>query len=158
MIQKARSSPAVKIREAGLRDLNEMQRLECVCFDTEAFTKYQLRYLLTTPTAVSLVAEVDGHFAGFVIGIINRNRYGTYGRIYTLDVDDPFRGLGIGTRLTEALLERLKEAGCGKCFLEVREDNKSAVALYLKLGFEKKYFIPHYYAPDVHAIKMWKNL
>jgi len=157
MEQKSRSG-LVRIREAGLKDLPEMQRLEMVCFDTEAFTKFQLRYLLTTPTAISLAGEIDGDFVGFVIGIINRNRFGTYGRIYTLDVDDRFRSRGIGTRLTEALLERFRHADCEKCFLEVRENNDSAIALYTRLGFEKKHLIPHYYAPGIHAIKMRKNL
>lgn len=146
------------IRNAELGDLSEMQRLERVCFDVEAFSRFQLRYLLTSPTAISLAAEVNGRFAGFVIGIINRNRYGTYGRIYTLDVDDGFRGKGAGTSLTSALLERFKAAGCEKCFLEVRESNDSAIALYSKLGFEKKHLIPHYYAENVHAIKMKKDL
>jgi ribosomal-protein-alanine N-acetyltransferase len=148
----------VHVRQAGTKDLAEMQRLEQMCFDTEAFSKFQLRYLLGTRTAVSLAAEVDGHFAGFVIGIMNRNRFGTYGRIYTLDVDTAYRARGIGRMLTCCLLERLKQAGCERCFLEVRVDNHSAIRLYQHLGFEKKNIIVNYYAPGVHAIKMKKDL
>ena len=148
----------VHVRQAGTKDLAEMQRLEQMCFDTEAFSKFQLRYLLGTRTAVSLAAEVDGHFAGFVIGIMNRNRFGTYGRIYTLDVDTGYRARGIGRMLTCCLLERLKQAGCERCFLEVRVDNHSAIRLYEHLGFEKKNIIVNYYAPGVHAIKMKKDL
>lgn len=148
----------VHVRQAGTKDLAEMQRLELMCFDTEAFSKFQLRYLLSTRTAVSLAAEVDGHFAGFVIGIMNRNRFGTYGRIYTLDVDTAYRARGIGRMLTCCLLEKLKEAGCERCFLEVRVDNHSAIRLYEHLGFEKKNIIVNYYAPGVHAIKMKKDL
>jgi ribosomal-protein-alanine N-acetyltransferase len=157
MQQNIGSAP-VKIREAGPKDLSEMQRLERMCFDVEAFSKFQLRYLVTTPTGISLAAEIDGKFAGFIIGIINRNRYGTYGRIYTLDVDTSFRGKGTGTELTKALLEKFRAVGCEKCFLEVREDNDNAIALYHKLGFENKHIIPHYYAENVHAIKMRKDL
>lgn len=157
-MQQQIGSSSLRIREAGLKDLPEMQRLECMCFDTEAFSKFQLRYLLTSPTGISLAAEIDSQFAGFIIGILNRNRYGTYGRIYTLDVDNGFRGKGIGTSLTEELMVRFKTAGCEKCFLEVRESNDSAIALYLKMGFEKKHIIPHYYAQDIHAIKMRKDL
>jgi ribosomal-protein-alanine N-acetyltransferase len=152
------SAPRVRIRTAGTKDLAAMQRLELMCFDAEAFSKFQLRYLLSTRTAISLAAEVDGYFAGFVIGIMNRNRFGTYGRIYTLDVDQGYRDRGIGKMLTISLLERLKLAGCEKCFLEVRVDNDSAIALYERLGFEKKNVIFDYYAPGVHAIKMKKDL
>ncbi len=135
-----------------------MQRLELMCFDTEAFSKFQLRYLLGTRTAISLAAEVDGYMAGFVIGIMNRNRFGTYGRIYTLDVDENYRGHGIGSQLTSKLLEQLRLAGCEKCFLEVRVNNFSAIKLYERLGFEKKNMVFDYYAPGVHAIKMKKDL
>ena len=161
MIKKATASefaPRVHIRPAGTKDLAAMQRLELMCFDAEAFSKFQLRYLLSTRTAISLAAEVDGYFAGFVIGIINRNRFGTYGRIYTLDVDEGYRDRGIGKTLTISLLERLKLAGCERCFLEVRVDNHSALALYEHLGFEQKHVIPDYYSPGVHAIKMKKDL
>lgn len=151
-------APHVTIRPAGTKDLSEMQRLEQMCFDAEAFSKFQLRYLLGTRTAISLAAEVDGYFAGFVIGIINRNRFGTYGRIYTLDVDEGYRDRGIGKLLTRTLLERLKQKGCERCFLEVRVDNHSAIALYEHLGFEKKNLIFNYYAPGVHAIKMKLDL
>lgn len=161
MLENARertAAPAINIRAASLKDLNEMQRLERMCFDTEAFSKFQLRYLLNTKTAFSLAAEVDGNFAGFIIGITNRNRFGTYGRIYTLDVDETYRGLGIGSNLTRSLLDHLTYAGCQKCFLEVRVDNTNAIALYEKIGFERKHIILHYYSPGVHAIKMKKEL
>jgi ribosomal-protein-alanine N-acetyltransferase len=161
MLGKARERirvPEIRVRAAGLKDLNEMQRLERMCFDTEAFSKFQLRYLLNTKTAISLASEVDGSFAGFIIGIMNRNRFGTYGRIYTLDVDEACRGMGIGSLLTDQLLGRLAEAGCRKCFLEVRVDNHSAISLYEKMGFERKHLILHYYSPGVHAIKMKKEL
>ncbi len=159
MLEKAREiTPRVSIRPAGTRDLPGMQRLELMCFDTEAFSKFQLRYLLGTRTAISLAAEVDGYMAGFVIGIMNRNRFGTYGRIYTLDVDESYRGHGIGSQLTSTLLEQLRLAGCEKCFLEVRVNNFSAIKLYERLGFEKKNMVFDYYAPGVHAIKMKKDL
>jgi ribosomal-protein-alanine N-acetyltransferase len=161
MLEKAsvrEFAPPVSIRPAGTKDLAEMQRLEEMCFDTEAFSKFQLRYLLGTRTAVSLAAEVDGYFAGFVIGIMNRNRFGTYGRIYTLDVDRGYRTRGIGKLLTQNLLDRLKKAGCERCFLEVRVDNYNAISLYEHLGFEKKNMVYDYYAPGVHAIKMKLDL
>lgn len=159
MLENAREiTSRVSIRPARTKDLPGMQRLEQMCFDTEAFSKFQLRYLLSTRTAISLAADVDGYMAGFVIGIMNRNRFGTYGRIYTLDVDEGYRGHGIGSQLTHTLLEDLRLAGCEKCFLEVRVNNYSAIKLYERLGFEKKNIIVDYYAPGVHAIKMKKDL
>jgi len=155
---ECRNVPGVVIRDAKDDDLEDMYRLEQMCFDIEAFSTHQLQYLINTRTAISYVAEYDGAFAGFIIGLTNRNRFGKYGRVYTLDVDDRFRRLGIGTMLIEALIEDLRMAKCSRCFLEVKLDNVRAIPLYEKLGFEKCRMVPDYYSPGIHALKMKKQL
>lgn len=50
-------------------------------------------------------------------------------------VDIEARGNGIGTRLIQELLARVQRAGGNSIFLEVRETNVAARALYEKLGF-----------------------
>lgn len=99
----------IRIRAAKDDDVEKMYRLEQICFDIEAFSTHQLQYLINTKTAVSFVAEYDGDLAGFVIGLTNRNRFGKYGRVYTLDVDDRFRRMGIATMLLDSLTERLRQ-------------------------------------------------
>jgi ribosomal-protein-alanine N-acetyltransferase len=146
------------IRKAKDDDVEKMYRLEQICFDIEAFSTHQLQYLINTKTAFSFVAEYQGDFAGFVIGLTNRNRFGRYGRVYTLDVDDRFRRLGIASTLLSALTESLRHAGCNKCFLEVKLDNDSAIPLYEKMGFERSRIVPNYYSSGVHALKMKKSL
>ena len=154
----SRSVPGVIIRAAKDIDVDNMYRLEQMCFDIEAFSTHQLQYLINTKTAISYVAEYNGDFAGFIIGLTNRNRFGKYGRVYTLDVDDRFRRLGIGTVLIEALLRDLRQAKCSRCFLEVKLDNSRAIPLYQKLGFERCRIVPDYYSPGIHAVKMKKQL
>jgi [ribosomal protein S18]-alanine N-acetyltransferase len=146
------------IRAARDTDVDNMYRLEQMCFDVEAFSTHQLQYLINTRTAISFVAEYNGAFAGFIIGLTNRNRFGKYGRVYTLDVDDRFRRLGIGTVLIEALLGDLRRARCSRCFLEVKIDNSKAINLYEKIGFERCRIVPDYYSPGVNALKMKKQL
>ena len=148
----------IVIRAADIGDADAMLCLEQECFDVEAFSIHQLRYLINTGTSLSYVAEYNGGIAGFIIGITSRNRSGKYGRIYTLDVGRDFRRMGVATALVESLLDGFKKCGCSRCFLEVRMDNARALSLYEKLGFERKYVIPDYYAPGVHAIKMKKHL
>jgi RimJ/RimL family protein N-acetyltransferase len=46
-----------------------------------------------------------------------------------------FRGKGIGTALMRATLDRARAAGLTRIELSVREDNRSAAALYEKFGF-----------------------
>ena len=148
----------ISIRAAKDDDVEKMYRLEQMCFDIEAFSTHQLQYLINTKTAISYVAEANGQFAGFIIGLTNRNRFGRYGRVYTLDVDDSFRRMGIAMTLMDSLMQSLKEAGCTSCFLEVKMDNGRAIPLYEKMGFTRSRIVPNYYSNGVHALKMKKSL
>lgn len=58
-------------------------------------------------------------------------------RILSVAVNPSFQGKGIGKKLTEIGIESLKKRGADKIRLEVRPDNKPAVAVYEKLGFKK---------------------
>ena len=49
-----------------------------------------------------------------------------------------YRGLGIGSRLLEKVIEKAKEFGLEKIELHVYTSNKPAVALYRKFGFEEE--------------------
>jgi ribosomal protein S18 acetylase RimI-like enzyme len=48
----------------------------------------------------------------------------------------PFRGRGIGKRLILCTLEAARACGLQRVELTVRENNKSAIELYKKVGFE----------------------
>ncbi len=47
-----------------------------------------------------------------------------------------FRGQGVGERLMRRTLEAARVFGLHRVELTVREDNKNAIALYRKIGFE----------------------
>lgn len=47
-----------------------------------------------------------------------------------------FRGKGIGRQLMRATIEKAKQRGLTRIELTVREQNKNAIELYKKLGFE----------------------
>jgi ribosomal-protein-alanine N-acetyltransferase len=46
------------------------------------------------------------------------------------------RRRGVGRTLVHAALERVRDRGARECFLEVRESNDAAQALYRQCGFE----------------------
>lgn len=69
------------------------------------------------------------------------------------------RGQRIGTRLMEDLLARAEQTNSQLVFLEVRESNTSARALYEKLGFQQTGRRKSYYSNPVgDAILYCKNL
>lgn len=70
-------------------------------------------------------------------------------------VEENFRGRGIATRLLTELIRLAAAAGTEKFFLEVRESNAAARALYDRLGFVKTGVRRNYYEePEENAILM----
>ena len=55
-------------------------------------------------------------------------------------------------------LEKAKELGAEKCFLEVRVSNLPALTLYRKFGFEDLSIRAKYYADGEDALVMVKKL
>ena len=69
------------------------------------------------------------------------------------------RGRGVGHTLVDAALRRARKRGAGECFLEVRESNQAAQALYAKCGFEPVGKRRRYYSnPTEDALVMRARL
>ena len=49
-----------------------------------------------------------------------------------------YRGQGIGPALLRAAIEEGRTAGLTRIELDVREDNKTAIALYERMGFQRE--------------------
>ncbi len=79
-----------------------------------------------------LVIEGD---AGAVEGFLAGLPLGTEWEIENVVVSEPLRGQGLGTRLVEEFCEQARTRGGEKVYLEVRESNEAARALYEKCGF-----------------------
>lgn len=60
---------------------------------------------------------------------------GKCGHIEDVVVDSTYRGLRLGARVIEAVLDAAKESGCYKVILDCSEDN---AAFYAKCGLTKK--------------------
>ncbi len=59
--------------------------------------------------------------------------------LFEIIVDQRLRGMGLGRLITEGLLAWAKKAGVETSYLQVMVDNKTALALYEKLGFREEY-------------------
>jgi len=80
-------------------------------------------------------------------------------QISNIAVHPDFRGLGIGRKVMQEIMDKVKKEGVSYIFLEVRPSNSSAVSLYKKLGFQKLGLRRNYYHNPVEdAIIMGKSL
>jgi ribosomal-protein-alanine N-acetyltransferase len=65
--------------------------------------------------------------------------------IATIATHPDFRRQGVGSQILTAALEDGRKAGVRQAFLEVRERNEAAQAMYRKFGFEVTGRRPRYY-------------
>lgn len=121
----------------------------------EMFNRRQIRYLLRSPHAVAFVARArGGETLGWAVGLIRRRDGLTWGRIYALAVHPRARGAKLGRRLMDRTIQSLRRGGAQKIFLEVRDDNAPALALYRAMDFVPRRSLPDYYGRGVHGLQM----
>ena len=76
-----------------------------------------------------------------------------------LGVTPGWRRRGVGSGLVEAVIEQARAASASTVFLEVREQNTAARALYERLGFTRRGRRPRYYPDtDEDALVLMRDL
>jgi [ribosomal protein S18]-alanine N-acetyltransferase len=119
-----------RVRPAWPADAPVIAALERRCFG-DPWSLQSFREALGTELSFGLVAECRGEIAGYLIG---RATLGT-GEILNLAVAPEWRRRRLGRLLLEAGLDALAGRGAEEVFLEVRESNAGALALYQAAGF-----------------------
>jgi [ribosomal protein S18]-alanine N-acetyltransferase len=119
-----------RIRSAVPADAVGLVAIERRAF-SDPWSEASFREALTSPWTFGLVAEGARGVTGYLIG---REVAGT-GEVLNLAVAPELRRRGIGGALLEAGLVALKRRRVEEVFLEVRESNRSALALYQAYGF-----------------------
>jgi ribosomal-protein-alanine N-acetyltransferase len=118
------------VRPAWPADAPVLASLERRCFN-DPWTGESFREALASPHSFGLVAECRGEIAGYLIG---RAILGS-GEILNLAVAPEWRRRRVARQLLDSGLEELTARGVEEVFLEVRESNVGAQALYLGAGF-----------------------
>ncbi len=82
------------------------------------------------------VADADGRPVGLV-SINEREEYPGHLHLFALDVAEPFRHRGIGTRMIAHVEAEARARSLSGVYLEVGTDNVTARRLYERLGYEQ---------------------
>lgn len=106
----------------------------------EAWSAAQTRSMMDFPGTRLIVARLDDQPVGFALlrCILDE------AELMLLAVDVAQRRLGFGQSLLRHTLDIAEQAGCTRCFLEVREGNP-AERLYQSLGFTRYRHRHEYY-------------
>lgn len=141
------------VRRATAADLPFLAALERAAFSLPQSEK-DFENMLDAPDKVLLVAEADGVPVGYI------GAYTVVGEtdILTVAVDPAARRQGIGRLLLTALIAALSGVSAA-IYLEVRESNAAARALYTSLGFSEIGIRRGYYRfPTEDAVLYKKEL
>jgi ribosomal-protein-alanine N-acetyltransferase len=140
----------VQIRPATAADVTAVARLEDECLGTDAWSEGLVREGIAgmLPTVVYLVAEEDGVVVGHAVA----SMAGDIAELQRIAVDETRRRGGVASALLAGVVEAAGRTEADRLLLEVREDNRGALAFYAGQGFVEIDRRPRYYADGATAV------
>lgn len=144
-------SPAPSPRAATSEDLHALVEIERLCFEPPWSSK----------ALVGIVQRRDAWIAEAPRAVVGEALFQTVldeTELLRLAVRPRWRRSGIGHCLLVHALQELYQRGIARCHLEVRADNRAALALYAAAGFRSIGIRPRYYADGTDAVLMCHRL
>ena len=141
----------LSVRAAVVADLPGMMILEKHSATAAHWSAEQYLALLRAPDSgrVALILQEESDLQGFVIARV----VGEEWEIENIAIAGSARRRGLGTRLLGEFLDLARAKGAAAVFLEVRESNQAARALYEKWAFLESGRRRRYYKdPEEDAI------
>lgn len=139
----------ILILPVQLRDVFALYRLEKRCFPIDSWPFMDIVLAVLLPRIVRLKAVAGNRIVGFVMG----ERIKGAGWVATFGVDPDYRMRGIGTRMLNALEQKLDMPSYKLC---VRQSNTDAIRLYEKNGYIPVDTWSRYYKGGEDALIMQK--
>lgn len=142
------SSDAIVVRSLTELDLDGIVRIGEKTrnrYEPDLWEDRVTYYLRRAPEG-SLVAEIDGEVAGFMLGDIRSGEFGIEeqcGWIEVMGVDPAAAGRGVGRALAGEMLARYKARGVRKVRTMVDAAMPEVEAFFTRLGFEPDTLRPY---------------
>ena len=157
---------SVKIRQAAPADIVEMIRLERAAETAAHWSESQYQALMQIEdgktSRVALVAFRDSPAAALrnpsVLGFLVAHHVSGEWELENIVVAPEARGVGVGSLLVRDLIDRAKQNNSEAVFLEVRQSNTAARALYEKLGFESLGYRKSYYISPLEDAILYRKI
>lgn len=120
-----------KIRRMTLTDVDAVAAIELATFPTPWSRDAFVQEMTANAVARYLVAEAGGEVIGYAGAWLILDE----SHITNVAIREDMRGLGLGRKLMQELLQYLSNLGAAYATLEVRVSNERAQRLYQSLGF-----------------------
>ncbi len=150
------SNAGIIIRPASSGDAQRMWEIDQICFDPAIaypidFIYYHL-LVLRDPAFCAWDGET---MTGFVLTSLEKRREGC---VVTLDLLEPYRRRGLGSRLIVMAERALAARGAQKIVLQAAVENQSAIAFYEKQGYVRGRLLKSYYGKNKDAWRYEKRV
>lgn len=141
----------MSIRRARPGDLQSILRIEKRSFARDAWDRELfLDYLAQSGNSVFLAATIDCAVVGYVVAFHRE----TSAEVDSIAVAPAKRGRGVAGALLKRVIALLRQRGFRTVSLNVRLENKAAIRLYRKLGFQRVRRVNGYYEDGAAAWRM----
>ena len=141
------------IESMTVDDIAQVAEIERQIFSIP-WSEKAFRDSMESDNTIYIVAKENDNVAGYAGMYLSFEE----GNITNVAVNPLSRRKGIGEKIVRDILNRAYEKGVRDVFLEVRETNSVAIALYEKIGFKEEGIRKNFY--DKHrenALIMWKH-
>ena len=144
---------AIAVRPLTLADLDDVDEIEQRAYATP-WSRTMFASEIAKASSICLGAFEGERLVGYIIN----SRYVDAWHVMNVAVDPRYRRRGIATRLLDRLFEVTADDGRRGYTLEVRVSNEAAIALYERLGFERRGMRRGYYTDNREdALIMWRE-
>ena len=134
-------------------DISQVAEIERQIFSIP-WSEKAFKDSMESDNTIYIVAKEDNNVTGYAGMYLSFEE----GNITNVAVNPSSRRKGIGEKIVRDILNRAYEKGVRDVFLEVRETNSAAIALYEKIGFKEEGIRKNFYEkPKENALIMWKH-
>lgn len=143
----------ITIKRVSIQDLDEIEKIE-TNLEHRILSYNTLSSTLTQSTYYYFVAKIDDNILGYLSAELLVDHFD----ILAIAVDNNFRRQNIATSLMNNLFSLCTELKITDIFLEVRQNNLSAISFYEKVGFEKISTRKNYYTNTSEDAYIYKKV
>lgn len=141
------------IESMTVDDISQVAEIERQIFSIP-WSEKAFRNSMESDNTIYIVAKENNNVEGYAGMYLSFEE----GNITNVAVNPLSRRKGIGEKIVRDILNRAYEKGVKDVFLEVRETNSVAIALYEKIGFKEEGIRKNFYdKPRENALIMWKH-
>ena len=130
------------VRPAGVTDVEVVSRLEDECLGIDAWSEGLIR------------AGIEGEVVGHAVV----SSAGDIAELQRIAVAEEHRRQGVAAHLLAGVVDAARRSTADRLLLEVREDNRGALAFYAGQGFIEIDRRPRYYVDEATAVVLRRPL